>query len=248
MYYRLKEPWCLRGNRGDPIVLEKRGETDLPYRLTMPLWRLLSACDGEAAMDGSAEKIAPVLEKYRQRGILEATEIPEPIAPWQRFQAFDNRRMSQAFISLTGRCNLNCLHCFSAAESRHKKPELSLAQALHVLDELKACGVAGLWVSGGEPLVHPHFREIVEGIRERDLIMIRLYTNGLLFSEEIVRLLRENGMAPEVVFSFDGLGTHDWMRNRPGAEQETERAIRLAAEEKRGKTSAKNARLNRGKG
>ena len=45
MKLKLKEPWCLRGYRGDLFVLEKSGSIEIPYRLKYPLYELLSKCD-----------------------------------------------------------------------------------------------------------------------------------------------------------------------------------------------------------
>ena len=50
MKLKLKEPWCLRGYRGDLFVLEKSGSIEIPYRLKYPLYELLSKCDGVTEM------------------------------------------------------------------------------------------------------------------------------------------------------------------------------------------------------
>ena len=56
MKLKLKEPWCLRGYRGDLFVLEKSGSIEIPYRLKYPLYELLSKCDGVTEIDKEYEE------------------------------------------------------------------------------------------------------------------------------------------------------------------------------------------------
>ena len=60
---------------------------------------------------------------------------------------------------------------------------------------------------------------------------MRLFTNGIRFDEKTVAMLKKYDMNPQIVVSFDGVGTHDWMRGVEGAQKEAERAIQLAVDE-----------------
>ncbi len=55
---------------------------------------------------------------------------------------------------ITHRCNLDCVMCYNAPVTR---PELSLAEARSVLDQLAAAGTLRLTLTGGEVLTSPHF-------------------------------------------------------------------------------------------
>ena len=65
-----------------------------------------------------------------------------------------------------------------------KYPQLSLPDVIHILDQLEACGIQKIGLTGGEPLVHPDFLRIVEELCNRKLVLGTLYTNGLLLTEE----------------------------------------------------------------
>lgn len=230
MYYILNEPWCLRGYEDQLMQLEKYGETDLPYKLTYPLFHLLCRCDGVTPFENPTEKERQALDFYLDRKIISASETPKELKPRQKYRHILNRRIPHAFLSITGRCNLNCLHCFMAQDTYKRPSEFSYGQIISILDQFCECGIANITISGGEPLVHPQFAEIVRAMRERELKIFRLFTNGVRFSEETVKTLKENGMEPEIVISYDGIGTHDWLRQSTGAEEAAKKAIALAYE------------------
>ena len=230
MFYILNEPWCLRGYEDSLMQLERYGSTDFPFRLTYPLFSLLTRCDGQTPLDGLSGKEREVLDYYIDRNIVRPVESAEQLKPWQKYRHIQNRRIPHAFLGITGRCNLNCRHCFMAQEHSRKPSEFSLQQLVSLLDQLQECGIVNLTVSGGEPLIHPDFEGFVRAMKERDMKMFRLFTNGIRFAGDTVRILRENGMNPEIVVSFDGLGTHDWLRQCIGAEEAAIRAISLAWE------------------
>jgi radical SAM protein with 4Fe4S-binding SPASM domain len=232
MYYRLAEPWSLRGYERLLLLLERRGEAGAPYILTAPLFTLLSRCDGVTPFAKEAEdaNTRKVLRLYREKGVIEQSPQPLPLAPYQNYRHFANRRVPNVFWSITGRCNQRCIHCFTASNVGRTPAEFTYAQALNVIEQFVDCGISNVQISGGEPLVHPEFSNIVTAIGGAGLRVTRLYTNGVLLSQEILDIFRSLGMAPEIVISFDGLGTHDWMRGVAGAEQDALRAIALVLE------------------
>lgn len=119
----------------------------------------------------------------------------EPGAPYSSEVPLD------VSIELTGRCNLRCRHCFneSGPESGN---ELPLARIEALLDEMQAWGARTVRLTGGEPTVHPRFREIVDACARRR-IGIGLNTNGI-FGAAMLDYLKT---APIDVFfvSIDGL-------------------------------------------
>jgi radical SAM protein with 4Fe4S-binding SPASM domain len=127
--------------------------------------------------------------------------------------------------NITRRCNLRCAHCYSDSTSRHYPGELTLPQFRTVIDDLADFGVPGVLLSGGEPLIHPHFFEIAACARERGL-RLTLSTNGTLIDAEKAARLAALGFA-YVGISLDGIGeTHDRFRGRTGAFERTVAAFR----------------------
>jgi radical SAM protein with 4Fe4S-binding SPASM domain len=118
--------------------------------------------------------------------------------------------------TMTRRCNLHCVHCYSDSENRDYPGELTLDEALRMIRDLADFQVPALLLSGGEPLVHPHVFELAEYARQLDL-RLTLSTNGTLIDRATAERIRAVGFR-YVGISFDGLGkVNDQFRGKRGA-------------------------------
>lgn len=118
--------------------------------------------------------------------------------------------------TMSRRCNLRCVHCYSDSGGGNYPGELTESQAREMLKDLAAFRIPALLLSGGEPLLYPHFFETA---RYASLlgIPLTLSTNGTLIDEETAAKIKETGFR-YVGISFDGLGeVNDRFRGRKGA-------------------------------
>lgn len=131
--------------------------------------------------------------------------------------------------NLIRRCNLTCKHCYSTSADTNFKGELSTAEALGVMDDLRGFGVPVLILSGGEPLMRPDIFELAHRAKELGFY-VALSTNGTLIDEAMLPRIRDVQF-DYLGISIDGLEeTHDRFRRRPGAFRESMRGIRLCRE------------------
>lgn len=80
------------------------------------------------------------------------------------------------------RCNLACAGCGKIQYPAHiLKKNLTPEQCFKAVDE---CGAPMVSIPGGEPLLHPQIKEIVEGLVQRKKY-IYLCTNALLLKEKL---------------------------------------------------------------
>jgi len=124
------------------------------------------------------------------------------------------------------RCNLACAGCGKIQYPAHiLKRHLSLEECLNAVDE---CGAPMVSIPGGEPLLYPHIRELVEElVRRRKYIY--LCTNAILLREK----LDEGLFAPSKYLTFsvhlDGTeDEHDFAVCREGTYQTALEGIREA--------------------
>jgi radical SAM protein with 4Fe4S-binding SPASM domain len=127
--------------------------------------------------------------------------------------------------NISRRCNLRCVHCYSDSDSRHYPGELTWDEMRAVVDDLAGFGVPALLLSGGEPLMHPHFFDLARYARSKEL-RLTLSTNGTLITPSVATSLKDIGFS-YVGISLDGIGeTHDKFRGRAGAYDKAVAAFR----------------------
>ena len=72
----------------------------------------------------------------------------------------DTSVLKNAYLHVTDRCNLSCVGCYSYIEERNTQKDLTTAQLKHIVDQLAACGVERLVISGGEPFIRNDMADI----------------------------------------------------------------------------------------
>ncbi len=126
------------------------------------------------------------------------------------------------------RCNLACAGCGKIQYPAHiLKRDLSLEDALRAVDE---CGAPMVSIPGGEPLLYPHIRELVDELVKRRKY-IYLCTNAILLDEK----LKEGWFTPSKYLSFsvhmDGRrDEHDFAVCREGTYDKAIVGIRRAVD------------------
>ena len=221
MYYRLTDTYALRAWKFVNHLLYQRYSAE-PLRLDDATFDVLLACDGEHDLP-SGEK----LDRLAELGIIEPCTRGEGPSDWSRYRRYEHRFVPAMNLMLTGKCNYNCRHCFNAAENADRMSEWGYEETLDLLDQAAACGFHSITLTGGEPMLHPRFMDIVRGIYERGMVLEKLTTNGFFITDEVLDEFARLKCAPEIKISFDGVGWHDWMRGAKGAEKRTLEAFAL---------------------
>ncbi len=233
MYYRIRDNIALRSWQFVPGAYYRKGE--LPaFPLSSKQMDVLCLCDGmhefPAVTDHSVasdDETVAMLAEAIDEGLIEECKKGESPTKWSTYRDIPIRHFPKMNFMLTGRCNYNCIHCFNAADNAPLMSEWSYEDAIKLLDQASDCGIHAITITGGEPMIHPHFMDIVKAIHDRNMYLEELNTNGHFITDEVLEEFKRIGCYPLIKISFDGLGTHDWMRNHKGAEERTLSAIGL---------------------
>lgn len=129
---------------------------------------------------------------------------------------------------ITHKCNAKCLHCYSNSGPDLPSNEvLPLDRALALIDDLADAGVLVLAFSGGEPLMHRHWRELVGHAAERGL-NVNVGTNGSCITARNADKLKSLGVK-SVTVSIDSHqpSVHDHFRQFSGLHRKALSAVRL---------------------
>jgi MoaA/NifB/PqqE/SkfB family radical SAM enzyme len=133
-------------------------------------------------------------------------------------------------FSITTRCNFNCPHCLRRLVDGGKtiKKDLPLPVFETALREAWKVGFQNIAFTGGEPILHPSFGELV-ALTKKHGYGFRIVSNGWLYKDylPIINSAKENfrGMS----LSLDGATAkvHDSFRDKPGSFQRLMEAMEL---------------------
>jgi radical SAM protein with 4Fe4S-binding SPASM domain len=118
-------------------------------------------------------------------------------------------------LAITGACNLSCSHCWVDAGVTASAAHVPTATLRRLLEEFAALGGQGVRLTGGEPLCHPDWLELLNLARNLDFSSLTLQTNGMMFDDAGVAALRDLDFPGLVIqISLDGATaeTHDAVR------------------------------------
>ncbi|MDD4650663.1 MAG: radical SAM protein [Methanothrix sp.] len=139
------------------------------------------------------------------------TGLPEGVPPLRAF-----------YLYMTTGCNLRCRHCWVVPRFVKGEPdpgEIIDPQHLErAVMEAKPLGLCSAKITGGEPLLHPQFREIVKMLSDQGL-GLNVETNGTLMTRDLARWLKECSRVGFISVSLDGpdAAAHDGFRGVSGA-------------------------------
>ena len=123
-------------------------------------------------------------------------------------------------VEFTDRCDLACSHCLrhvvppSSSRARDLDPEVFA----RFVDEARTLGFERVGITGGEPMLHPRFLDLIDIIVDAGL-PYHFLSNGLGLPALLPRLLarpRRRELLNHVSVSLDGATeqTHDSIRGR----------------------------------
>ncbi len=126
------------------------------------------------------------------------------------------------YLYMSDSCNLKCRHCWITPSFVNGKPSpgevIDIELLRQAVNEAKPLGLTNAKLTGGEPMIHPRFREIARMLSEEGL-SLNMETNGTLLDEEKARFLREETKISFISISLDSIHeeSHDRFRGVKGA-------------------------------
>lgn len=136
-------------------------------------------------------------------------------------------------FELTPVCNMDCKMCYVRLSRQAQEKIGPLADAeswLKLAQEAKDAGMLYLLLTGGEPFLHPQFRQIMEGLHQMGLL-ISVNSNGTMIDKDTVVWLK-NCPPVRINISLYGASDETYARlcGNPMGFTQTLGAIRLLKE------------------
>lgn len=112
--------------------------------------------------------------------------------------------LESVYFTLTRECNLACPYCYQGLRKRARKI-MPLIHVKAILSQIRAINPQShIIVTGGEPMMHPDFFEILDLIQDRGFT-VSLLTNGAYIDDEAARKLTGYDNIERIQVSIDGL-------------------------------------------
>ena len=96
-----------------------------------------------------------------------------------------------SWLEITRRCNLSCGYCYQTNDPHSDKSISQIEKEIKTILRLRKCDT--LFISGGEPLLHPELDGIVRMVRASGVKAV-LVTNGHILTPEKVKTLKRAGL------------------------------------------------------
>jgi hypothetical protein len=113
-----------------------------------------------------------------------------------------------SWLEITRRCNLNCDYCYQKNLAQSDKDITQVEKELKTLLRLRKCDT--VFISGGEPLVHPQLEEIVKMVSAHKVKPV-LVTNGHSLNKKVVRKLKKAGLFGFILHVDRGQSRPGWI-------------------------------------
>lgn len=95
--------------------------------------------------------------------------------------------------NITNYCNLKCSFCSMDCTNQRDFENLNISKIKEVTRKIKEVGCIYVSLSGGEPMSHPLFFDIVEELRKQKL-EVTLTTNGTFINADNIKILEKLGV------------------------------------------------------
>jgi radical SAM protein with 4Fe4S-binding SPASM domain len=220
------------------IHLHPRGGTLFvkgePLKVVLAVAEFLSKCNGSVTVRDAVPsswnhefedlELIGFAARAVHDGWLELRDVPAPHTSriTGSRTAFFPPHMS---IELTERCNLRCDYCYRECDAS-KTAHMSTSDLLGVIGRLCEGGLRSVELTGGEPLLHPDFRQILDFCASR-MELVGVLSNGTLLGGEVAEQLASMKERLIVSVSLDASTPeiHDVRRGLKGAWLRTTRNI-----------------------
>ncbi len=135
-------------------------------------------------------------------------------------------------IELTKACNLNCYYCYKDSSPSIKEDKIPVETLLGIIQKLTERGLTVVELTGGEPLLHPNFIEILKFCCN-NLSLVSIITNGTLVDENFIKKIKpfKNKIIFSISLDSHIESEHEGKSRVKGSFKKAVNAIRLISKE-----------------
>lgn len=231
-YPRISEEYVLIAYPSLKTFILYNWRRDKEFLINESTFKLLSLCDGVHTLKDilnlceNPDVALNFIEYFLSKNLITLKEFPLKIDKKQ-IRCHTGRPLKNVTWYITGRCNLQCLHCFIGG-SKYKNVELSYSKILKILRDISRANVLSIGITGGEPFIRSDILKILKKVADYSINIRSIFTNGLLINQVIIDQIKKLDMDITFCISLDGIDEkHDVLRGKAGSFRRTLSNIKL---------------------
>lgn len=126
--------------------------------------------------------------------------------------------IKSVYVEILNKCNMHCCYCYNDS-SKDNLPQINQEQFLDIVELMKKYECKNIWISGGEPFLHPDIRNFMKICKDHCL-NLGIATNGSYVTDFISDICQFN---PFLQISLDS--TDKYLNNKYRGEKAFENAV-----------------------
>ena len=127
-------------------------------------------------------------------GLLEGSLMHAPTAVLENQEATTTRGLRFMWLEITGKCQLQCGHCYADSGPTGTHGHMSTTDWRRVIEQAANLGVEMVQFIGGEPTLHPDLPELIQHALSLS-IRVEVYSNLLHVSDRLWQAFRLPGVS-----------------------------------------------------
>lgn len=185
--------------------------------------RLEIILSGKESDINESDEITSILLEFQKKGIIEQVEKPRQNDILERKD--DDNECRFAWIEITNKCNLRCIHCYNESEATCER-FMSLENYKIVVDSLINANIKRIQIIGGEPFFNKDVLKEMLNYSVGKFEYIEIFTNGTLLSDDWYGYLADHRIHIALsVYSYNN-NMHDQVTGVKGSHEKTNNTIK----------------------
>jgi MoaA/NifB/PqqE/SkfB family radical SAM enzyme len=125
-------------------------------------------------------------------------------------------RVSFLWLEITGKCQLECVHCYARSGPSGTHGTLTRSDWEGVLNQARDLGAKKVQFIGGEPTLHPDLAALINHALRQGL-SVEVFSNLLHISPSLWKVFSQPGGCLATSYYADGPGQHEKITQRRGS-------------------------------
>ncbi len=138
-------------------------------------------------------------------------------------------RLPLLWLEITGRCQLQCVHCYADSGPAGSAGTMTVNRWLSVLDEAAQLQIGLVQFIGGEPTLHPGLPDLITHALSLGL-EVEVFTNLMHVHSALWNIFMQPGVRLATSYYSDKSSEHDKITGRAGSHVRTRKNIIQALE------------------